>query len=430
LSTTRRPLLNPSLLFSKKLFIILFLNVIVCIIISCSPSKRFTNEDDTKTNKVLNSEIKSTSEVRVLLEENPSAGFLTIDNEVYLFQEGKKIALIRNGNTIQCYNENYTLKLIVQDKKFEGEYFKLVPADNSFVQLNGKKYKGEIFIYPAGLTVGVVNNLSIEDYVKGVLTKEMPVGTGEQNLEALKALAVCVRTYAINRMKEGNNLFDLFKDTRDQVYGGLDAEHPLSNRAVDETKNLILKYDGEPAIIYYHSTCGGATESAQNVFTQENIPYLESIKDGDPPNCTISNRFSWEEDYSEEVFVQRLIDANLLDEGNYSIEDININSRFESGRVNELEILIRNKSGSESSVKIYGNSIRNIIKTSDGSMSLWSTLFDIARSNSKIIAKGKGYGHGVGLCQWGAIGLSRDGSSYKQILEHYYPGTELGEIDD
>ena len=141
----------------------------------------------------------------------------------------------------------------------------------------------------------------------------------------------------------------------------MDSEHPLSNKAVDETRNLILEYDGEPAIIYYHSTCGGKTESAENVFTREEVPYLKSIEDGDPPYCSISNRFSWKEIYENDVFIKRLIDANLLDDGNYSIEGVNINSRFPSGRVNELEIILNDQTGSESSVKIYGNSIRNIL---------------------------------------------------------------------
>jgi stage II sporulation protein D len=113
-----------------------------------------------------------------------------------------------------------------------------------------------------------------------VLAKEMPLGKDGENLEALKALSVCVRTYAIQKMKAGKIYFDLYADTRDQVYGGVDAESPISNRAADETKNIILKYSDLPALIYYHSTCGGQTESSQNVFTKENIPYLTSIKDG------------------------------------------------------------------------------------------------------------------------------------------------------
>jgi stage II sporulation protein D len=420
---------NQTALLRKKILII-FVFIPYLFFISCSSSKRFTSENDASVNSGTNADVISKSKVRVLLEENSPASFLTIQNEVYLYKDEDKLAHIRSGNTIQCYKENYYLKLIIQEKEFEGDSFELIAVNDKFIQLNGTKYRGNIFIYPAGQTVGVINILSLEDYVKGVLTKEMPVGTGEQNFEALKAVAICIRTYAINRIEEGKSLFDLFKDTRDQVYGGLDSEHPLANKAVDETKNLILEYNNKPAIIYYHSTCGGMTESAENVFNQDEIPYLKSIEDGDPPYCSISNRFSWEEDYDNDLLVKRLIAANLLDEGNYSIEEVNINSRFISGRVNELEFLLQDGEGTENSVKIYGNSIRNILKTADGTMGLWSTLFDVNLSGSKIIINGKGFGHGVGLCQWGAIGLSRSGKSYKEILEHYYPGTEIESFDD
>jgi SpoIID/LytB domain protein len=84
----------------------------------------------------------------------------------------------------------------------------------------------------------------------------MPLGKKEENFEALKALAICIRTYAVKKMKDGKIYFDLYADTRDQVYAGADAESPLSNKAVEETKSMILKYKGSQAIIFYHSTCG------------------------------------------------------------------------------------------------------------------------------------------------------------------------------
>lgn len=399
-------------------------------LISCSSSKRFTTEKKIESEKNETTERNISSGVRVLLEENSPASFITIQNDVYLFREDNKIAAIRKNNTLQCYNENYMLRIIIQDKEFNGDSFKLVPVSDTFVQINGKKYNGVINLIPAGQTVGVVNQLSLEDYVKGVLTKEMPVGNGDENLEALKALAICIRTYAMNRINEGNSIFDLFKDTRDQVYGGLDAEHPTSNKAVEATEGLFLLYNDKPAIIYYHSTCGGVTESAENVFTKEKIPYLKSVVDGNPANCSISGRFSWKENYSNDIILKRLYANNLIDDGNYSVEEININSRFSSGRVNELEILLSDSYNSEKSVKLYGNGIRNILKTSDGSMILWSNLFDVNKSGSNISISGHGFGHGVGLCQWGAINLSRNGSSYSEILEFYYSGTTIGKLND
>ena len=193
---------------------------------------------------------------------------------------------------------------------------------------------------------------------------------------------------------------------------------------------MILKYDDNTATIFYHSTCGGFTESSQNVFTKSQIPYLISIKDGNGPNCNISPRYEWEEIYSRESIVKRLKDYNLLDNKNYSIEYITIASRYNSGRVNELEIVITDDFDEESIVTIKGNEIRSILRTANNKSILWSTLFDVQLDSDKIIISGKGFGHGVGLCQWGAISLSKNGRSYSEILDLYYPGTEIGTVND
>jgi len=258
----------------------------------------------------------------------------------------------------------------------------------------------------------------------------MPVGKNDENYEALKALAVCIRTYAIKKMQDGKIYFDLYNDTRDQVYGGVDGELPLSNKAVDETKNIILKFEGQPVLLYYHSTCGGFTESSQNVFTKDMVPYLISVEDGNEPYCKISPRFQWEEVYSRDDLINRLKSSSILDNLSYQLEDISIINKFESGRVSELEIKVVDEYGEEKSVLLKGNEIRSIIRTADNKNILWSTLFDLSINSNSVVIKGKGFGHGVGLCQWGAIDLSRNGWNYKNILEHYYPGTNTGNFDD
>jgi stage II sporulation protein D len=270
----------------------------------------------------------------------------------------------------------------------------------------------------------------MEDYVKGVLAKEMPLGKNEENFEALKSLAICIRTYAVKKMKDGKIYFDLYADTRDQVYGGADAESPISNKAVEETKSMILKYNGSKAIIFYHSTCGGKTESSQNVFTKESVPYLAGIEDGSEPFCKISSRYEWTETYSREIIIDRLKSYSILSNEKYVLEDISILSRFDSGRVNEMEIIVASENGEKKSIIIKGNEIRSIIRTADGKNILWSTLFDLTLNSNNVKLSGKGYGHGVGLCQWGAIALSRKGWNYEEILNHYYPGTEIGNLND
>lgn len=408
--------------------------------LSCAPAKRFPDSKEKDENfekeKPLEIEEKTnpgyiSTEIRVSLNGLIPSEYLTIESPVYLFDRESKIALIKTGNTIN-YSHNYDKTILnINGENFESEKFYLSSTENDrIIKVNGKRYRGKIQISSLSNKVEIINVLDLEDYVKGVLAKEMPLGKNEENLEALKALAICVRTYAAQKMNDGKVYFDLYADTRDQVYGGVDAESPLSNKAADGTEKLILKYNGTQSIIFYHSTCGGQTESSQNVFTKENVPYLTSIKDGSDPYCKISPRFEWEETYSKELIISRLKSYSLLDNKNYSLDDISIISRFNSGRVNEMEIKVISNGGEKRTIIIKGNEIRSILRTVDGKMILWSTLFDFSLKSNSVVLNGKGFGHGVGLCQWGAIALSRKGWNYEDILNHYYPGTETGNLND
>ncbi len=232
------------------------------------------------------------------------------------------------------------------------------------------------------------------------------------------------------KLSEGRLLFDIYADTRDQVFGGSGKGNQLSDKAVDETKGMILTYDGNPAIIYYHSTCGGMTENVKNVFGKKDLPYLRGIKDGDIAYCKESPRFSWEENYSPRTFINRLYNAKLITDTNYELKKIHIASRFESGRINELQILLNDKKNNPKMLSIYGNGIRSIIRNSDNSSILRSTACNITFNGSNITITGNGFGHGVGLCQWGSMYLSAHGKNYEQILSHYYPGTTITLLDD
>ena len=437
---------NPSFFFHKssvlfKLFFLLLL-LFQLFILSCSPAKRFTEKEQKPSKEEIpNEENTSTtteselgtdySEIRVSLDGIIPEENLLVGSSVNLYNGDKKVASINSGNTISCYNDEDMVELGINNQIFSGEKFFLTSVNyEDFITLNGKRYRGKIQISASGNSIVIINVLPLEDYVRGVLAKEMPVGKGEENLEALKALAICVRTYAIQKIKDGKVHFDIYSDTRDQVYGGIDAETPLSNQAADETQNLILKYEGEPAIVFYHSTCGGFTESADNVFTTEEIPYLVSVKDGNDPNCIISPKFNWEEKYSRDLIVERLKKYSLLDNQSYRLEDIEILSRFDSGRVNELQINVEDEFGDSRNIIIKGNEIRSVIRNANGKSILWSTMFDISIYSDNILLTGKGFGHGVGLCQWGAIALSKKGLSYDEILYHYFPGTSIERLDD
>ena len=413
-----------SILKARILFYLLFSASI--LLINCAGSKRFTSDE-----KDYEEEYKSEfNSVRVLLDEKPNTLNISLSNKIYLLNEENKIAEINKGNNIQFYANSHKLIAKVGRKNFTGKYFQLVPAEGELIKLSGKTYKGILRIAAFGNFVDIVNFINLEDYVKGVIAKELPLGNGNENYEALKAFTICVRTYALKKMNEGNGLFDIFTDTRDQVYGGQSAEELISNKAVDATEGIILVYNGKPATIYYHSTCGGFSENVENVFPQSHLPYLSSVEDGGESYCNISPRFEWKEVYTELQFIKQLYNAKLINNKNYNIDDIRIESRFESGRVNDLKIILDGRSGRKE-IHLYGNEIRSKIRTPKRNLSLWSTMFNVkVIGNGNIVFNGNGFGHGVGLCQWGAIGQSRRGIDYKNILEHYYPGTVLGRIDD
>ena len=414
-----------SVLKFLNLSFLLFLLIFFSLFTGCSSSKRYTIETEIPTRIELNE-----TAIRVLIDEAETSTFLTLQSPVYLYNGTKKLAIIHPGNTIECYNSSDEITVKIESKKFTDKYFHLESANNSYINFNGKSYNGSLKLTATDNFIEVVNYIDLEDYLKGVISKEMPLGVGTENLEALKALTICARTYATLRMQEGKSIYDIFDDTRAQMYGGKDAESPLSDRAVEETSGMILSYANEPAVVFYSSTCGWHTAAVHNVFTNEEYPYLQCVADGNEPYCKISSRYQWEEIYSKDLLIDRLIDAALIKDDSYNFEEISINSKFDCGRVDELEILLEDLDGEEISVKIYGNDIRGVLHTGDGKSDLWSTLFDISDEGDKIIIDGNGYGHGVGLCQWGAIYLSQEGWNYEDILEHYFPGTSVWKVND
>ena len=391
------------------------------MIAGCAASKKFTREDK-NTEEIYKD---NSSLIRVLLDEKVNSFNYTADESVILKNELKTISGVDKGNTLQFFADGNNVKLRLDNKTYSSKFFQVLPENEKTLKVSDKSYKGAFRIASKNNKIQIINTLTLEEYIKGVVPLEMPVGKGTENFEVLKAFAICVRTYAIKKLNSNNN-YDIYGDTRDQVYGGESSERILSNKAILETRGLVLTYNNTPAATFYHSTCGGYTEDGTNVFQTKNAPYLQSIKDGDEPYCNISPKFQWTETYRDFEFINRLRTAGLVSGPDWKLDKINVNSRFKSGRVNELQITLNGDGIKDKVVKIYGNDIRKIIRKSDNTAILNSTLFDISiNENNNVVISGKGNGHGVGLCQWGAINLSRMGKDFVYILLHYYPGTKI-----
>ena len=293
-----------------------------------------------------------------------------------------------------------------------GSNVKIKPAENSLIKIDKKDYRGSIEILrndKGGLLV--INELNVEEYLKGVLNEEI---SAKWHPESIKAQAVVARTYALyQKENRKDNPYHMEATTTDQVYGGVRREDERTNKAAKDTQGIVLTYEGKLAKVFYHSISGGITEDVTDVWGGEGNNYLKSIKcdfDKDAPN------YQWETEI-DAVDLEMLLSRNGIKvDGILSIEPVSFTS---SGRVSELQI--RHKNGIE---KISGVNFRKII----GYETIRSTLFRIKEGEGSFIFYGKGSGHGVGLCQWGAKGMAEKGYSYIDILKYYYPGIEIKKI--
>ncbi len=339
----------------------------------------------------------------------------------------------------------------------------LQPAAGSYLQLDGQRsYRGYMRVEAVGDTLLVVNVVGMEEYLYGVVPREMPA---LWHMEALRAQAVAARTYALrNVLLSGGARYDVVSTQLNQVYGGLRDEHPRSSEAVDTTAGQVLLHGGQPILAAYHSSSGGHTEHVENVWTQP-LPYLRGVPDVDHA----SPYYSWSVVYTFQGIKTYLDRAGLGVGEVYGLEPAP--ERGVSGRV--LAVTVR---GSERQRIIAAGQFRRVV-------GLRSTLFELELGaagsgdgdlrtatrdeyvmivgadtmderrltlNVAVGAAGQatrvldaaiigatpgaptvlrftggGWGHGVGMSQYGARQLAEDGHLYGQILSYYYQGVQL-----
>lgn len=298
------------------------------------------------------------------------------------------------------------------------------------VRVDGKRYRGAILLHRAASGVTASNLVEMETYLLGVVPHEIGAGRPPEEVEAVKAQAIAARTYAVRHMGRRDALgFDFYATVQDQVYGGADAEDPVSSEAVRATAGEIIAYDGKPIEAYYHSTCGGRTAALEEVWPGSPRPYLQSVSDRRPEGgwfCESSNRFRWTEQWDEEALHSTLT-AALATRGQAGtvteVEAIEVTERSRSGRAAELRI--RTNLGED---RIPGDSIRWVLRP-EPNRGLNSTAIEVhthgADEVTQLVVEGAGWGHGIGMCQIGALGRARAGHSYRDILLTYYPGTRI-----
>lgn len=397
------------------------------------------------------------------------------------------------SNVLVSEERNKGIKLLPRDQGIEilgkGVYsgpIEIIPVGNTkiIVMFNGQKYhyRGniEIDIDKEDKKLNVINIIGIEEYLYGVLKKEI---SPHWPAEALKAQAVAARTFAIfNMNKYIDQGYNICASTNSQAYGGVNHEDPLTNKAVDETRGIIMVYKGEPINAVYHSDSGGYTENSENVWGSF-LPYLRSVKSKfeekvSPPHHTWSYSVS-EKDLTEKLQKQ----GHKIN----TIVSIEADKKSETGRTSELIFTADNNK----IISMKTNDFRSLV----GADLIRSTLFNIeiigkelniqediedrkeikdkeeqkesikeileqkknwtikellelmkknkeeraegmeekvlkaeimkSKTPLTFIFSGSGNGHGVGMSQWGAYGMTLQGSRYQDILKYYYQGIDI-----
>jgi stage II sporulation protein D len=306
---------------------------------------------------------------------------------------------------------------------------------NALARVNGRTYRGMVEILPDTAGVTVVNRLLLETYLLGVVSAEMG-RRSQTEFEALKAQAVVSRTYALRNLRRRRALgFDLHAGVADQVYAGSGSETPEGREAVALTRGQILSYGGAPIDAFYYSTCGGQTADGTEAFRAASRPYLRSFADvGEHGQayCRISPRYRWREEWTRDALRTTLrrtlpITLGVGAERATEVRDIWVAQRTGSGRVGRLGITLR-----ADQVMVDGPVVRQVLRPASGEL-LRSSAFTLIASRAgqeitRLVADGSGAGHGVGMCQWGAVGRARAGQDYQRILAAYFPGATLQRI--
>ncbi len=304
--------------------------------------------------------------------------------------------------------------MVIGKKKYTSTVEVSTREGSSPLLLNKKAYRGEFLLRPmANGTVQVIERVGFEDYLKGVISRE--VGA-DWPAESLKAQSVISRTYVIAMMRRNAAAkgFDVTNDVWSQVYGGMQAERPTTSQAVDDTRGQIL-IDGSGAAVvaFFHSSCGGRTETPPYVWREmKNVPTdFESIKD---PFCKADPYSSWSMSISGERVQQRLR-RNGYKVG--TIKKISMDGETPSGRARAFAV-----ESTRGRAVVTSNNFRLFL----GPEVLRSTFItSLRKKGSKFYFEGKGWGHGAGLCQWGARGRAMEGHAYTKILQAYYPNSRL-----
>lgn len=295
----------------------------------------------------------------------------------------------------------------IGNKHYDNSELRITGLRDGAIELNNIRYRGEIRILQQfNNNFSVIEEVDLESFISGVLGSEMPQTWNE---EALRAQGVTARTYAMYKKKvRRNEVYHL--DMLELAYRGMSSESPRLNKIVQDTKGVVMVYDWNIFPAYFHSTCGGHTEDVGSVFGKDSIPPLSGVVCN---YCNNSKYSRWSTDISKSEIEKRLRDAKVYVSNISTVKAIDPGAGKHGSRV---EIV-----SADGSKEMNANDFRLLV----GPNYLYSTAFDSKNNGKSITFLGRGWGHGVGLCQYGAQAMAEKGFQWTAILKYYYPKIEL-----
>ena len=277
------------------------------------------------------------------------------------------------------------------------------PTSDGYVWIGDRWYRGRTRLVRQGKGITAINYVDLEHYLYSVVGAE---AIASWPIEALKAQAVAARSYALyKRSNARNSLYDVDTTIGTQVYKGLDSEYLTTHEAVNGTSGQIMTYGGRVILAAFHSSSGGHTENVEDIWTSP-LPYLRGVVDYDQQAPV----FQW-----TKVFSPDEISIHLSEVGR--VKTMIPEKTTPHGRVVTMRII-----GDRGITTVTGAKLRKVLD-------LRSTLFRVKTEGNNIQIDGRGFGHGLGLSQWGAYHLAKQGIQYQQILGHYYQKAILSRIN-
>ena len=411
------PIINKKIKYVSLGLIIVFLSI--ALLVSCLS----TNNNAEAVYKYDNY-LKNPPNIRVLLHENIKEIQIGI-NQPYNILDFKSNEILANrANLIKSVmylkSGEFRIRPLTTDSthnvpttlvKANGNVSIVTNVTNGgFVKLNKSEYCGKLIFVPKDDDrFSILEEIGIEEYLPGVIEGEMPIKWKD---DALQAQVIAARTYAIYQRKiKSNALYHINK--QDLAYKGSYMNHTKTKKIVDKSRGTVMVYDWKLFPGYFHSTCGGHTEDINLVFNLKSIPPLSGVDCG---HCNKSKYYHWKKTLRKNAIENKL---NFTKSKVKKIRNITAEEIGPGGHCSTIKI--EHAGGTK---RVNANDFRLLV----GPNNLRSTSFSIKNNGSSFIFEGIGWGHGVGLCQYGTQSMAKSGFRWFEILRHYYPEIDLVKI--